>query len=58
MIRMLTKRDPKSVTDRIKHDREAFKIVECDYSVDANRYVEEVLKDIKSLILDYIDEVD
>jgi len=36
--------------ERIKHDKEAFKIVSCDYCIDANRSIEEVLKDVKSII--------
>lgn len=39
-----------NTSKRIAHDREAFKIVECNYIVDGNRSIEEVLKDIKSLI--------
>jgi len=38
------------IWERIDHDKEAFKIVECNYVVDANRPIENVLKDIKSLI--------
>lgn len=38
------------IKKRAKHDNEAFRIVECNYAVDANRPIEEVLKDIKSLI--------
>lgn len=36
--------------ERLFNDREAFKIVQCDYVVDANRPVKEVLKDIKDII--------
>ena len=50
LFRMLTKRDPKSATERIIHDREAFKIVPTDFTIDANRSIEEVLKDVKSII--------
>lgn len=38
------------IVDRIKNDRQVFKIVSCDYVVDANRSIEEVLEDVKSLI--------
>lgn len=48
--RMIQNRDFKSVVDRIKHDKEAFRIVSCDYVVDANRPVQEVLEDIMTLI--------
>lgn len=40
----------KKINGRIKHDREAFKIIQTDYCVDANRSIEEVLKDVKSII--------
>lgn len=35
---------------RIINDREAFKIVECNYTIDANRSIENVLYDVKSII--------
>ncbi|MFL0196925.1 AAA family ATPase [Clostridium sp. WILCCON 0269] len=35
---------------RIKYDRDVFKIIKCDYVIDANRSIEEVLEDIKRII--------
>lgn len=40
----------KEINDRLKHDEKAFKIIQCDYVVDANRSIEEVLKDVKEII--------
>lgn len=42
--------DKPKIYIRLEHDKEAFKIVECNYVVDANRPIENILKDIKSLI--------
>lgn len=39
-----------SVINRLDKDEEIFKVVKCDYTVDANREVEEVLKDILEII--------
>lgn len=50
LSRMLKERDPKAVYDRLKNDREAFRIIQCDYCVDVNREVDEVLKDIIHII--------
>lgn len=38
------------IKQRINHDRKAFKWVFCNYVIDANRKVEEVLEDIKEII--------
>lgn len=35
---------------RIRHDKEAFRVVNCDYVVDAERTIEEVLEDVKRII--------
>jgi guanylate kinase len=35
---------------RIEHDKEVFKIVLCDYVIDANRGIKEVLQDVKEVI--------
>lgn len=35
---------------RIHHDTEAFKLIECNYVVDTNRALEEVLVDIRGII--------
>ena len=51
MLRMLDDgRSPKAVEDRIKHDREAFKVIDCNYVVNGNRSVKEVFECVKSLI--------
>lgn len=50
MKRMLAERDPKSVVERLKHDKEVFKVIECDYVVDGNREVNEVLEAIKKIL--------
>lgn len=47
--RMVKTRGYESV-ERIEHDREVFTTVPCDYAVDANRNIEEVLKDVKGII--------
>lgn len=46
----LDDRDTSIVTQRLKIDDEIFKTCKCDYVVDANREVEEVLKDIVGII--------
>jgi guanylate kinase len=38
------------IKQRINNDRKAFKIVSCNYCIDANRKVDEVFKDVKSVI--------
>lgn len=38
------------ILERLKHDKEAFKFIECDYVIDADRGKEEVLKDVKDII--------
>lgn len=38
------------IGQRLINDKEAFKVVPCDYVVDANRGIKEVLKDIEELI--------
>lgn len=38
------------INDRIRHDKEIFSTCKCDYVVDANREVDEVLTDIKQVI--------
>ena len=38
------------IGQRITNDRKAFKIVECNYVVDANRHVKKVFQDIKDII--------
>ncbi|APM40118.1 AAA family ATPase [Clostridium kluyveri] len=50
LLRMLKERDPETVRDRLKNDKEVFKIIQCDYVVDSNRKVEEILEDVKSII--------
>ena len=35
---------------RIEKDEEIFKVVKCDYTVDANRELEEVLEDVIGII--------
>lgn len=37
-------------TQRILNDRKCFSVVPCDYVIDANRPIEEVIKDIKKII--------
>jgi guanylate kinase len=39
-----------AIYSRIKHDKKAFKIIQCDYVVDSNRSLEEVLSDIENII--------
>jgi len=50
LLRMLKEREPKSVKDRLIHDKEAFRIIQCDYCVDGNKKVDEVLKDVIHII--------
>jgi guanylate kinase len=38
------------IQQRIKHDKESFKIIPCDYVVDANRKLEEVLMNVRKII--------
>ena len=38
------------VQDRINHDKQVFKIIPCDYVVDGNGDIKEVLKDVMSII--------
>lgn len=47
---VISKDVQREVRQRLVHDKEAFKIVPCNYSIDANRDIEEVLKDVKSII--------
>jgi guanylate kinase len=42
--------DHTKVLERLEHDKEAFKVVECNHVIDANRSIEEVLEDAKSII--------
>lgn len=48
--RMLKRRDPQSAKDRIKHDREIFKVVQCEYVVNNNENIEDTVKLIKQII--------
>jgi guanylate kinase len=48
--RMLTKRDIQDVNDRIEHDREAFKIIQCDYVISNNDNIENIIKLINQII--------
>ncbi|MFL0196979.1 AAA family ATPase [Clostridium sp. WILCCON 0269] len=50
LLRMLKERESKTVMDRLKNDKEAFKIIQCDYVVDADRGVEEVLENVRNII--------
>lgn len=50
LLRMLKEREPKSVKNRLINDKEAFRIIQCDYCVDGNREVDEVLKDVIHII--------
>ena len=38
------------IRKRLNKDEEIFRVVKCDYTVDANREVKEVLRDIKQII--------
>lgn len=38
------------IEKRLNYDKEAFKIVQCDYVVDGNREIKEIIRDINSLI--------
>jgi guanylate kinase len=44
------KRTEESITTRIRHDKEVFKIVKCDYVVDANKNLGEVVELVKYII--------
>lgn len=46
----MCERGTESVFNRIKHDREAFKVVPCNYTIDANRPVAEVMKNIRTIL--------
>ncbi|OOM80107.1 AAA family ATPase [Clostridium sp. BL-8] len=48
--RMLKKRDPQSVKDRIEYDREIFKIVQCEYVINNNENIDDTVKLIKQII--------
>lgn len=48
--RMKEERGIEEAQRRIKHDKEKFKLVRCDYVVDTNRRIEEVYNDIKYII--------
>lgn len=39
-----------SINNRIKNDREAFRIVECDYVIDANKELEKVVETVREII--------
>lgn len=41
---------PDEIVERVERDREIFSTCKCDYAVDANRSIEEVLADIKEII--------
>lgn len=43
-------KDGDKAINRIEHDTEAFKLIECNYVVDTNRALEEVLVDIRGVI--------
>lgn len=52
-LRMLRRKGIESVgevQERIKKDKEIFKVCKCDYVVDANNDVEEVLQDVVAII--------
>ena len=38
------------INDRIRHDKKIFSTCKCDYVIDTNRNIEEVLTDVKSVI--------
>ncbi|EHI99650.1 guanylate kinase/L-type calcium channel region [Clostridium sp. DL-VIII] len=48
--RMLKKRDPQSVKDRIEYDREIFKIVQCEYVINNNENIDDTVKLIKQIV--------
>lgn len=50
MRRMLIERDLQSVKDRIEHDDEAFKIVQCDYVVSNNKNIRDTVDLVKQII--------
>lgn len=50
LLRMLKERETESVKDRLINDKEAFRIIQCDYCVDGNREINEVLKDVIHII--------
>lgn len=39
------------VVERLNHDVKAFRIIQCDYVVDANNSIQTVLKDVKKIIV-------
>lgn len=45
-----TKRTPKDVIDRVEKDKVIFSKCKCDYVIDANRSIEEVMKDVLQVI--------
>jgi len=50
LLRMLKEREPESVKNRLINDKEAFRIIQCDYCVDGNREIDEVLEDVIHII--------
>jgi guanylate kinase len=50
MNRMLMERDPQSVKNRLEHDDEAFKIVQCDYVVSNNKNISDTVDLVKQII--------
>lgn len=38
------------ISKRIKHDHEVFKVIECNYVVDTNRSIEEVVKTVSEIL--------
>lgn len=51
ILRMrIDNRTEESIITRIDNDRETFKIVECDYTIDANKSLEQVVDLVKCII--------
>lgn len=48
--RMLKERNVEDVVDRLKNDKEVFKVIKCDYVVDSDGEIQEVLEDVKSIV--------
>ncbi|OPJ59783.1 guanylate kinase [Clostridium oryzae] len=42
--------EDEDILRRLQHDSEAFRIVPCDYAVDCNRAIDDVIKDVKAIL--------
>lgn len=48
--RLVVRDGERKASERITHDKEKFKVIECDYTIDANRKIEAIIEDILKIV--------